>query len=63
MLSIYENIQIYSENLIIEGMRYRLTASCHLLVSHLLRLRRLESVLLSIRAEFRVKTMDVIKVD
>lgn len=58
----YENIQIYSENLIIEGMHYRLTSSCHLLVSHLLKLKRLEGVLLDIPVEFKGKMMDVIKV-
>ena len=62
ILSVYQNIQIYSENLIVEGMRYMLTSSCHLLVGHMLHLKKLKTLLVDISLEFTNKMVDVIKV-
>jgi hypothetical protein len=59
---VYKNIQIYSENLVVEGMRYMLTSSCHLLVGHMLHLKKLKVHLVDISLEFTNKMVDVIKV-
>lgn len=58
----YKNIQIYSENLVVEGRKYMMTGSCQVLVGHLLRLKKLASVLKDIPEEFDAKMLDVIKV-
>lgn len=61
-LKVYKNIQIYSENIVVEGLKYMLTSSCRLLVGHLLQLKKLEAQLQDISSEFTAKMVDVIKV-
>ena len=62
-LDIYQNIQIYGPNIVVEGQKYLMTESCLFLVNHLLKLKKCVEVLGDIDDQFNLKVGDVVKVN
>lgn len=61
-LKVFNNVQIFSVNIVVESKKFMLTSSCQLLVGYLLQLKNLKEELKDISVEFDGKVVDVIKV-